>query len=46
MPVSAMGASRIGRSDPHGDSHDVFSVTYEFPNGMILNHRGEHLKNR
>ena len=45
-PASAMGASRIGRTDPHGDSHDVFSVTYEFPNGMILNHRGEHLKNR
>jgi predicted dehydrogenase len=45
-PTSATGASRIGRSDPHGDSHDVFSVTYEFPNGMILNHRGEHLKNR
>ncbi len=46
MPVSAMGASRIGRNDPHGDSHDAFSVTYEFPNGMILSHRGEHLKNR
>jgi len=46
MPISAMGASRIGRGDPHGDSHDVFSVTYEFQNGMILNHRGEHLKNR
>ncbi len=46
MPTSAMGASRIARNDPHGDSHDVFSVTYEFPNGMILNHRGEHLKNR
>ncbi|MCU0915332.1 MAG: Gfo/Idh/MocA family oxidoreductase [Planctomycetes bacterium] len=46
MPTSAMGASRIARADPHGDSHDVFSLTYEFPNGMILNHRGEHLKNR
>jgi predicted dehydrogenase len=46
MPVSAMGASQIVRADPHGDSHDVFSLTYEFPNGMILNHRGEHLKNR
>ena len=34
------------RTDPHGDSHDVFSVTYEFQNGMILNHSGEHLKNR
>jgi predicted dehydrogenase len=46
MPTSAMGASRIVRTDPHGDSHDVFSLTYEFPNGMILNHRGEHLQNR
>jgi predicted dehydrogenase len=46
MPVSAMGASRVTRSDPHGDSHDVYSITYEFANGLILNHRGEHLKNR
>jgi myo-inositol 2-dehydrogenase/D-chiro-inositol 1-dehydrogenase len=46
MPTSATGASQIARADPHGDSHDVFSLTYEFPNGMILNHRGEHLKNR
>jgi myo-inositol 2-dehydrogenase/D-chiro-inositol 1-dehydrogenase len=45
-PVSATGASRIVRADPHGDSHDVFSVTYEFADGLILNHRGEHLKNR
>jgi len=46
MPTSATGASQTVRADPHGDSHDVFSLTYEFPNGMILNHRGEHLKNR
>ncbi len=46
MPVSAVGASRIGRADPHGDSHDVYSLTYEFADGLILNHRGEHLKNR
>ncbi len=45
-PSSAMGASRIVRADPHGDSHDVYSITYEFPGGLILNHRGEHLKNR
>lgn len=45
-PVSAMGCSRIGRNNPHGDSHDVFSVTYEFADGLILNHRGEHLRNR
>jgi len=45
-PTSATGASRLVRADPHGDSHDVYSITYEFPNGLILNHRGEHLKNR
>ena len=45
-PISALGCSRIARNNPHGDSHDVFSVTYEFANGLILNHRGEHLRNR
>jgi myo-inositol 2-dehydrogenase/D-chiro-inositol 1-dehydrogenase len=45
-PVSAMGSSRTVRGDPHGDSHDVYSVTFEFADGLILNHRGEHLKNR
>lgn len=45
-PVSAMGSSRIARREPHGDSHDVYSVTFEFADGLILNHRGEHLKNR
>lgn len=45
-PISAMGSSRIARNNPHGDSHDVFSITYEFADGLILNHRGEHLRNR
>ncbi|MBW7989445.1 MAG: Gfo/Idh/MocA family oxidoreductase [Planctomycetes bacterium] len=45
-PINAMGSSRIVRRQPHGDSHDVYSVTYEFADGLILNHRGEHLKNR
>jgi predicted dehydrogenase len=45
-PVSATGASRIARNDPHGDTHDVYSLTYEFADGLILNHRGEHLKNK
>ena len=45
-PISAMGSSRITRRQPHGDSHDVYSVTFEFADGLILNHRGEHLKNR
>ncbi|MCP4611986.1 MAG: Gfo/Idh/MocA family oxidoreductase [Planctomycetes bacterium] len=46
LPISAMGSSRITRRQSHGDSHDVYSVTYEFADGLILNHRGEHLKNR
>ncbi len=45
-PVSAVGASRVARNEPHGDSHDVYSLTYEFADGLILNHRGEHLKNK
>jgi predicted dehydrogenase len=45
-PISAMGSSRIVRRQSHGDSHDVYSVTFEFADGLILNHRGEHLKNR
>lgn len=45
-PISAMGSSRITRREPHGESHDVYSITFEFADGLILNHRGEHLKNR
>ncbi|MFA6245024.1 MAG: Gfo/Idh/MocA family oxidoreductase [Candidatus Hydrogenedentales bacterium] len=45
-PVSASGQSRVARTDPHGDSHDIFSITYRFESGLLLNHRGEHLKNR
>ena len=44
-PVSAVGCSRIARHDPHGDSADVYSLTYQFENGLILNHRGEHIGN-
>ena len=44
-PVSATGSSRTARREPHGDSADVYSVTYRFENGLILNHRGEHIRN-
>ena len=44
-PVSAMGFSRVARSEPHGDSHDVFQLVLEFPNGLILSHRGKHMNN-
>ncbi len=44
--LGSRGRMIAGMVQKHGDSHDVFALTYEFPNGMILNHRGEHLKNR
>ncbi len=44
-PISATGASRRARKNPNGDSHDVFSVTYEFADGSLINHVGEHVQN-
>jgi len=44
-PVSAMGCARQVRPDPHGDTCDVYSVTYQFENALVLNHRGEHIRN-
>ena len=44
-PVSAMGCARQAKPDPHGDTCDVYSISYQFENGFILNHRGEHIKN-
>jgi predicted dehydrogenase len=45
-PVAAMGLSRRMRPNPHGDSHDVFSILLEFENGLTVSHRGEHLDNQ
>jgi len=45
VPVSASGATRIVRPDPHGNSPDIVSVTYRFADGLIMNHQGEHLRN-
>ena len=44
-PVSATGASRRMRENPHGDSHDTFSLLLEFADGLVINHRGKHLNN-
>ena len=44
-PVSAVGSSRIVRPDPHGDSHDVCSVVYEYADGLVHNHFGQGLRN-
>lgn len=44
-PVSATGCSRVVRENPHGDTADVYSITYRFKDDLIQNHRGEHLRN-
>lgn len=44
-PVSACGASRIVREDPHGTSRDVCSVVYQYDCGVVHNHFGQSLKN-
>jgi len=44
-PVAALGASRIGRVDPHGDSHDVCLLTFEYASGVVHDHHGNALKN-
>jgi myo-inositol 2-dehydrogenase / D-chiro-inositol 1-dehydrogenase len=45
-PVAAVGASKITRPDPHGDSHDVCSVIYEYADGLVHNHLGQALPNQ
>ena len=44
-PVAATGASRICRSDPHGDARDVCDVIYEYADGLVHNHSGQALPN-
>jgi predicted dehydrogenase len=44
-PISALGLSRTVRDNPHGDTADVYSISYGFDNDLVQNHRGEHLKN-
>lgn len=41
-PVAAAGISRTARPDPHGDSHDMFGITYQFPDGLTWTHTGRH----
>ena len=44
-PVAATGFARVGRVNPHGDSHDTCLVTYEYASGVLHDHRGNALKN-
>ena len=43
-PVAAVGISRVARANPHGDSHDMYGITYEFDDGLIWNHTGRHAR--
>ena len=42
LPVSAQGSSFICRSNPHGDSHDMYALTFDFADGRICSHQGIH----
>ncbi|MBT3201181.1 MAG: Gfo/Idh/MocA family oxidoreductase [Phycisphaerales bacterium] len=44
-PVSVSGAGAVGVSKPNGDTNRVYSLTFQFKDGLFLNHRGEHLRN-
>jgi len=43
-PVSATGSSRQVAKH-NGDSRDAYSITYQYEDGLIHNHRGEHIRN-
>ena len=43
-PVAAVGISRTARPNPHGDSHDMYGITYEFDDGLLWTHTGRHAK--
>ncbi|MCX7049564.1 MAG: Gfo/Idh/MocA family oxidoreductase [Candidatus Sumerlaeota bacterium] len=43
-PLFAIGCSRRSRKNPNGDSHDIFSATYQFAAGLIHNHRGKYIQ--
>ena len=42
LPVSAQGSSLCCRPNPHGDSHDMFALTFDFEDGRIWSHQGIH----
>ncbi len=44
-PTAATGASRICRTEPHGDLRDVCSVVFDFDDGLVLNHASVALLN-
>lgn len=46
VPVSASGNAAVVRPNPHGNTQDIYSVTYRFEDDrLIINHTGEHFNN-
>ena len=41
-PAAAVGISRTAREQAHGDSHDMYGITYEFDDGLFWTHTGRH----
>lgn len=44
VPVAAAGISSTRRTNPHGDSHDTFGITFEFDDGLLWTHTGRHAR--
>ncbi len=44
-PVKAIGRTRRCRPNPQGDGNDVYTVTYEFDDGLVWTHRCQALRN-
>ena len=42
LPVSAQGSSLCCRPDPHGDSHNMYALTFDYDDGRIWSHQGIH----
>jgi myo-inositol 2-dehydrogenase/D-chiro-inositol 1-dehydrogenase len=42
-PTAATGMSSVGRAEPHGDSCDTYSISFEFADGTVMNHTGSHI---
>ncbi len=40
-PVAAMGEARTRRPDPHGDDFDVYSVIFDYADGLLHAHNGQ-----
>ena len=46
MPKSATGSGTVGRENSNGDTLYLYSINYELDDGLVVHHRGDHLKNR